>query len=83
MLKDKIINDPVSGIGGRVEYKPGINNPGEIIVPGNVFFNDIVKVKIRTSSPVVYDSYKNLFSNGGAVPVDETSDNPVAACMFQ
>ena len=67
----------------EVEYKLDINNPGETIVPGNVVFNDIIKVKIRTSAPLIYDNYKTLPSNGGAVLVDETSNNTVAACMFQ
>jgi sulfate adenylyltransferase subunit 1 len=45
--------------------------------------NDIIKVKIKTASPVPYDSYKKLRENGGAILIDETSHVTVGACMIQ
>ena len=45
--------------------------------------NDIIKVKIKTASPVAFDSYKKLRQNGGAILIDETSCVTVGACMIQ
>jgi sulfate adenylyltransferase subunit 1 len=67
----------------EVNYKLDINSLEKVQAPENVVFNDIVSVKIKTASPMVYDSYKNLSANGGAILVDETAHTTVAACMFQ
>jgi sulfate adenylyltransferase subunit 1 len=67
----------------EVNYKLDINSLEKIAAPENVVFNDIVSVRIKTASPLVYDSYKNLSANGGAILIDETAHTTVAACMFQ
>jgi sulfate adenylyltransferase subunit 1 len=67
----------------EVNYKLDINSLEKVQAPENVVFNDIVSVKIKTASPLVYDSYKNLSANGGAILIDETAHTTVAACMFQ
>ena len=51
--------------------------------PEQAGLNDIVKVKIKTASPIPYDSYKKLRVNGGAILIDETSHVTVGACMIQ
>ena len=51
--------------------------------PTQAVLNDIIKVKIRTASPVPYDSYRKLDVNGSAILIDETSHVTVGACMIQ
>jgi sulfate adenylyltransferase subunit 1 len=51
--------------------------------PAQAELNDIVKVVIKTALPIVYDSYKELRVNGGAILIDETSNVTVGACMIQ
>ncbi len=67
----------------EVNYKLDINSLEKVQATENVVFNDIVSVKIKTASQLVYDSYKNLSANGGAILIDETAHTTVAACMFQ
>ena len=67
----------------EVNYKLDINSLEKVQAPENVVFNDIISVKIKTASALVYDSYKNLPANGGAILIDETAHTTVAACMFQ
>jgi sulfate adenylyltransferase subunit 1 len=45
--------------------------------------NDVVRAKIKTASPVPFDRYGALRSNGGAILIDETSNVTVGACMIQ
>ena len=45
--------------------------------------NDIVRVVMKTASPIVFDAYNSLRLNGVAILVDETSYHTVAGCMLQ
>ena len=45
--------------------------------------NDIVRVLMKTASPIVFDAYNSLRLNGVAILVDETSYHTVAGCMLQ
>ena len=40
-------------------------------------------VKIKTATPIPFDSYRKLRVNGGAILIDETSNVTVGACMIQ
>ncbi|MEJ7587686.1 MAG: GTP-binding protein [Ferruginibacter sp.] len=66
-----------------IEYKLDVNSLQKEPAPQQALLNDIVKVTIRTASPVAFDSYKNLRVNGGAILIDETSNVTVGACMIQ
>lgn len=44
--------------------------------------NDVVHVTIKTASPVVFDTYNELRTNGGAILIDETANTTVAGCML-
>ena len=66
-----------------IEYKLDVNSLLKEPAPEQAQLNDIVKVKIKTASPVTYDSYKKLRVNGGAILIDETSNVTVGACMIQ
>ena len=67
----------------EIEYKLNVNSLLEEPAPEQAQLNDIVKVKIKTASPVAFDSYKKLRVNGGAILIDETSNVTVGACMIQ
>lgn len=45
--------------------------------------NEIVKVKIRTATPLAYDTYNKLQVNGGLILIDEMSKVTVGAGMIQ
>lgn len=67
----------------EIEYKLDVNTLQKIDAPGKATLNDIIKAKIKTASPVAFDSYKTLRQNGGAILIDETSCVTVGACMIQ
>jgi sulfate adenylyltransferase subunit 1 len=67
----------------EIEYKLDVNSLLKEPAPEQAGLNDIVKVKIKTASPVPFDSYKKLRANGGAILIDETSNVTVGACMIQ
>lgn len=45
--------------------------------------NEIVKVKIKTATPLAHDTFQNLNANGGLVFIDETSNVTVGAGLIQ
>ena len=67
----------------HISYKLDVHSLEEIQAPEKAALNDIVKVTIKTASPVAYDAYQELRSNGGAILIDETSHVTVGACMLQ
>ena len=67
----------------NVEYKLDVNTLQQQPVEGNVRLNEVVKVTIKTASPIVYDSYERLSENGCAVLIDETSNSTVAAVLIK
>lgn len=73
----------VRAIVKEIEYKLDVNTLDKEYNPSTVGLNDIVKVKIKTASPLPYDPYAKLQANGGAILIDETSHVTVGACMLQ
>lgn len=67
----------------EIEYKLDVNSLKQEAAPEKAVLNDIIKAKIKTASPIPFDSYKNLRVNGGAILIDETSHVTVGACMIQ
>ncbi len=67
----------------EIEYKLDVNTLQKNELPEKAVLNDIIKVTIKTASPVAFDSYKELRQNGGAILIDETSCVTVGACMIQ
>jgi sulfate adenylyltransferase subunit 1 len=78
-LQSKTVRSVVSNI----EYRLDVNTLQKSFDPVNAQLNDIVKVTIKTASPVAYDAYHNLRSGGGAILIDETSLVTVGACIIQ
>jgi sulfate adenylyltransferase subunit 1 len=66
----------------EIEYKLDVNTLQKTEAT-SATLNDVIKVKIKTASPVPYDSYNDLRENGGAILIDETSHVTVGACMIQ
>ena len=66
----------------QLEYKIDVNSLQEQPVEGNIKLNEVVKATLKTASPIVYDRYKEISDNGGAILVDETSNSTVAAVLI-
>lgn len=67
----------------EIEFRLDVNNLEKQPSPAKAELNDIIKAKIKTASPIPFDSYKDLRVNGGAILIDETSHVTVGACMIQ
>lgn len=48
-----------------------------------VELNEVVSVRLKTSSPLAYDSYQELRDTGGAILIDQTSYVTVGAVLFK
>lgn len=73
----------VKSVVKEIEYKIDVNTLERLAAPEQAGLNDIVKVVIKTAKPLVFDQYKKLRVNGGAILIDETSHVTVGACMIQ
>jgi len=73
----------VKAVVKEIEFKLDVNSLVKELAPEQAQLNDIIKVKIKTASPVPFDSYRKLRANGGAILIDETSNVTVGACMIQ
>jgi sulfate adenylyltransferase subunit 1 len=67
----------------EIEYRLDVNTLEKDYSKDQAGLNDIVKARIKTASPLPFDSYKQLQANGGAILIDETSNVTVGACMIQ
>ncbi|MET0635915.1 MAG: GTP-binding protein [Chitinophagaceae bacterium] len=66
-----------------IEYKLDVNSLQQQPVEGVVKLNEVVKVTLKTASPLVFDAYHNIGMNGNAILIDETSNSTVAAVLLQ
>jgi sulfate adenylyltransferase subunit 1 len=64
-------------------HKLDVNTLQQQAVEGPVKLNEVVKATIKTASPLVYDPYEKINTNGSAILIDETSNSTVAAVLFQ
>jgi sulfate adenylyltransferase subunit 1 len=78
-LGSRTIRGLVKDIGYRLDVNTLERQPS----PGHAGLNDIVKVTLRTASPLAFDAYTDLPANGGAILIDETSHVTVGACLLQ
>lgn len=67
----------------EVKYKLDVNSLQQRPVTEPVRLNEFVAATIKTSTPLVFDSYSKLKENGCAILIDETSNNTVAALLIQ
>lgn len=65
-----------------VHYKVNVNTLHKIEDDLNVTLNDIARVSLRTSSPLLYDPYKRNRFTGSFVIIDDMTNATVAAGMI-
>lgn len=65
----------------EVVYKIHINTLARINDDAELKMNDISKVKIRTTKPLMIDSYRENRTTGSIILVDDTTNETVAAGM--
>ncbi|MBU8881738.1 GTP-binding protein [Kaistella sp. DKR-2] len=66
----------------QIEYKIDVNTLQQIPVTDSIKLNEIVKVRLKTASPLVFDAFEKNNATGSAVLVDETSNSTVGAVML-
>ena len=66
----------------EIEYRLDVNTLEKQNNIKEAALNEIVRVKLHTSAPIVYDAYEELRGHGTAILIDETSNNTVAGCML-
>lgn len=67
----------------QIQYKLDVNSLQHLDPGGVVKLNEVVKATLKTASPLVYDAYGSIKSNGSAILIDETSNSTVAAVLLQ
>lgn len=72
----------VRAIVREIEYRVDVNTLEHTDVTDGVRLNEIVKAKIKTATPLVYDSFEKINDNGSAILIDETSNSTVAAVLL-
>lgn len=75
-------NRRIKSIIKNIEYRLDVNTLEQLEAPAHAGLNDIVKLQVKTASPVIFDSYESLRSSGSAILIDETSNVTVGACMI-
>ena len=73
----------VKAVVRNIEYKLDVNTLQQQPVEGHVKLNEVVKATIKTASPLVYDAYDKLNTNGSAILIDETGNTTVAAVLLR
>ena len=63
-------------------YKMDINTLDRMEGDHSVKMNDIARVRLRTTKPVLFDSYRRNRVTGSLILVDESTNETVAAGMI-
>lgn len=66
----------------EIQYKVDINTLHRLEDDKSIAMNDIARVKIRTTVPLLFDSYSRNRNTGGLILVDEATNETVAAGMI-
>lgn len=66
----------------EVKYKVNINTLHRLEDDKEIGLNDIGRIKIRTTSPLLYDSYKKNRTTGSLILIDEFTNETVGAGMI-
>ena len=74
-------SDHTAMISGVI-YKFDIETPGRDKNDKNLNMNDIAKVRIKTTKPLLFDSYRSNRSTGSLILVDTSTNETVAAGMI-
>jgi len=74
-------NQPMAMI-KEVEYKVDVNTLKRVADDKEIHMNDICKVKIRTTSPIMMDEYSRNRKTGSFILIDDNTNETVAAGML-
>ena len=66
----------------EIQYKVDINTLHRLEENKDIAMNDIARVKLRTTKPLLVDAYKSNKATGSFIIVDEADFNTVAAGMI-
>ncbi len=66
----------------EIVYKMDINTLTRLEDDKKININDIARVKVKTTQPVVYDGYRKNRSTGSVILIDESTNETVAAGMI-
>ena len=66
----------------EIDYKIDVNTLENTSIYSGIKLNEVVKVKLKTSSPLVFDSFSENNNTGSAILIDETSNSTVGAVMI-
>lgn len=72
----------VKAIVRDIEYRVDVNSLERTEVTDNVKLNEVVRAKLKTAAPLVFDSFEKLDGTGSAILIDETSNSTVAAVLL-
>lgn len=72
----------VKAIVKEIEYRIDVNTLEHIPVNEGIKLNEVVKVRIKTASPLSFDQFEKNNATGSFILVDETSNSTVGACMI-
>jgi len=75
----KSTTNEVMAIIKEVVYKVDINTMGELEDDINIKMNDIARVRMRITRPLVYDEYRKNRITGSLILVDDATNETVAA----
>lgn len=66
----------------KIRYKIDVNTLGRITDDESLSLNEIARVYLRTTEPVLADSYRNNRNTGSFIIIDESTNNTVGAGMI-
>ena len=66
----------------EIKYKVNINTLQRDETDKKIGMNDIARITIRTTAPLLFDSYRKNRITGSFVLIDENTNNTVGACMI-
>lgn len=66
----------------EIDYKIDVNTLEQIPTDHSIKLNEVVKVKVKTATPLVFDSFEKNKVTGSAILIDETSNSTVGALLI-
>jgi sulfate adenylyltransferase subunit 1 len=66
----------------EIKYKLDINTLHRITDNPSIGMNDVGRIKIRTTTPLFFDSYTKNRDTGSFILIDEATNVTIAACMI-
>lgn len=66
----------------EIEYKIDVNTLEKTPTNESIKLNEVVKVRLKIASPLVFDSFEDNRNTGNAILIDETSNSTVGAVMI-